>query len=135
MSIEIKFRGQVLESKQWVYGGVSFNQSKNRFWIHTFDEEGFMKMLEVKPESVGQFTSILDKEDKEIYVGDFISTDLQRPHNKIIFKNGAFMFECFDDNLYHDIFFPTSELQQKKYKYGKIIGNIIDTPELDAVPS
>lgn len=150
MNREIKFRGQRIDNNQWVYGYYRKNTFYNKLgdepkeiytkhFIGAFDNknliDGIFEQVEVKPETICQFTGILDKANTEIYEGDFVSTDLQRPHNKVIYKNGAFMLECFDDNLYHDIFYPTHELQQAVYKYGQVIGNIIDNPELDAVPS
>ena len=139
MNREIKFRGQIIDSKEWVYGNL-VKIDNGQCFIFNFHFIPAMscpseKFIEVKPETIGQFVGILDKANTEIYEGDFISTDLQRPYNKVIFKNGAFMVECFDDNLYHDIFFPTSHLQHTFCKYSKVIGNVIDNPELDGVPS
>jgi len=78
---------------------------------------------------VNQYTGLKDMNGKEIYEGDIISTDLERPLNKVIFKNGCFMLECYDQNYYHDIFFSTSELQKEVYQYAKVIGNIYENPE------
>ena len=136
MNREIKFRGQRIDNNEWVYGYyVKDPKGQHRIYWQPFEEASSNTYHFVKPETIGQFTGILDKANTEVYEGDFVSTDLQRPHNKVIYKNGAFMFECFDDYLYHDIFYPTHELQQAVYKYGQVIGNIINNPELDAVPS
>jgi len=145
MNRVIKFRAKKLSSNNWVYDYYAMRSEEspvpetNEWYCEHYiliDKgiNGFEDVL-IDIKTLSQFTGILDKSNVEIYEGDFVSTDLQRPHNKVIYKNGAFMFECFDDNLYHDIFYPTHELQQVVYKYGQVIGNIIDNPELDAVPS
>ena len=143
----IKFRGKRVDNGEWVYGVPYFLQiteeepedSVNKACIITgVDWDGtcgFMSpenrcFVEVHPETVGQFTGLLDKDGKEIYEDDFVSTDLQKPYNQVIYKNGCFMFECFDDNLYHDIFYPTSDIAKSEWLYGKVLGNIHDNPEL-----
>ncbi len=145
MNRVIKFRAKELGSNNWVYGYYAMRSEEspvpetNEWYCEHYIliDKGINGLEEVLIDikTLSQFTGILDKENTEIYEGDFVSTDLQRPHNKVIYKNGAFMLECFDDNLYHDIFYSTHELQQAVYKYGQVIGNIIDNPELDAVPS
>jgi uncharacterized phage protein (TIGR01671 family) len=145
MNRKIKFRAKELSSNNWVYGYYAMRSEEspvpetNEWYCEHYiliDKgiQGFEE-VEIDIKTLSQFTGILDKSNAEIYEGDFVSTDLQRPHNKVIYKNGAFMFECYDDNLYHDIFYSTSELEQSNYKYGKVIGNIIDNPELDYLPS
>ncbi len=145
MNREIKFRAKEINTNKWVYGYYAMRSEErtvpetNEWYCEHYiliDKgiNGFEEVL-IDAKTLCQFTGILDNANKEVYEGDFVSTDLQRPHNKVIYKNGAFMFECYDDNLYHDIFYSTSELQQSVYKYGQVIGNIIDNPELDAVPS
>lgn len=136
MNREIKFRGQRIDNNEWVYGYyVKDPKGQHRIYWQPFKDASSNTYHFIKPETIGQFTGILDKANTEVYEGDFVSTDLERPHNKVIYKNGAFMFECYDGNLYHDIFYSTSELQQSVCKYGQVIGNIIDNPELDYLPS
>lgn len=70
---QILFRGRRLDNGEWVYGDLEYNRAKNIARIHTYDEEGeyLMRHL-VEPESVGQFSSLLDKNDSPIYEGDIV---------------------------------------------------------------
>ena len=128
---KIKFRGQTANC-EWVYG--SLVHSKNiqpaiyfevgKGSIKTFD------FVYVKPETVGQFTGLHDKNGVEIYEGDKVSTDLDRPFNIVVFRAGAFRFNCNDgEEDYHDAILSSSE-DSNTYKYGEVIGNIHDNPEL-----
>ena len=73
MSREIKFRGLRVDGKGWVYG--SLIQKKGYYAIVIFDKghdavyNAYLE-LQVIPESVGQFTGIIDKDDVDIYEGD-----------------------------------------------------------------
>ncbi len=78
-----------------------------------------------------QYTGLKDKNGKEIYEGDIITTDLERYYLIVEYRNGAFMLNCNDgEEDYYDIFFGTSEEPKKVYKYGEVIGNIYENPEL-----
>lgn len=114
MNREILFRGLKADgSNEWVYGYYRkwFNSSDGKE-VHIISNDYGEGSL-VIPSTVGQFTGLTDKTGTRIFEGDYVSTDLQRPYNEIIYKNGAFMFECYDENLYHDIFYPVSDLEKK----------------------
>ena len=129
---EIKFRGKRLDGR-WIYGDLWHRPyAKDCVTIVSFMEDtGTTGGLEVIPETVGQYTGLKDKNGKEIYEGDIITTDLERPYLVVEYRNGAFMLNC-NDGLedYYDIFFATSEDPKEVYKYGEVIGNIYENPEL-----
>ncbi len=130
----IKFRGKRIDNGEWVVGDLIHRKiwRSKIFAIRIYDD-GFdiYEEHEVIPETVGQYTGLKDKNGKEIYEGDIITTDLERPYLIVEYRNGAFMINCNDgSDDYYDIFFRTSEEPQEVWKYGEVIGNIHDNPEL-----
>ena len=73
MTRENKFRGLRVANNEWVYG--SLIQKEGYSAIVIFDKghdavyNAYLE-LQVIPESVGQFTGIIDKDDVDIYEGD-----------------------------------------------------------------
>ena len=90
----------------------------------------FEKHLETENPMYMWETGLKDKNGKEIYEGDIISTDLERPFNIVVFRNGAFMFQCHDNGKdYYDYMFSVDE-EFDYWKFGEVIGNIYENPEL-----
>ena len=143
MSREIKFRGQKLNSNEWVYGSLAyfFNNKKNTcimpncyFGTRDFgeqdeqgkpiieDEMALGGFINVKPETVGQFTGLYDKNGKEIYEGDVIkytqhhfNTDMTKEKVKVV-KWKYDKWGVYETNA------GESDIE--------IIGNIYQNPEL-----
>lgn len=123
---EIKFRGKRLDNGEWLYGYLI--RLHGIPYIYPSPANNRWTSYEVDPDTVGQFTGLLDKNGKEIYEGDIISERL-KGHRKyqdayqVMFvdyqwcgKNGygsCTSLSLFAD--FHDI---------------KVIGNIHDNPEL-----
>lgn len=70
MNRELKFRGKRIDKNEWIYGGLSYTQNKDKYFINTFDSSGFLIMLEVEPKSVGQFVANIN--NIELFENDYI---------------------------------------------------------------
>jgi uncharacterized phage protein (TIGR01671 family) len=147
MQREIKFRGQRVDTKEWVYGyliecgitgesyifpiGNDVNESER------VGEEGCLRIVtyEVIPETVGQFTGLKDKNEKEIYESDLIEIKTEKHHfvSEITWDSDIGGFEFQDtENTYCGldaikIFKNGSSLYGG---YVEVIGNIYQDPEL-----
>lgn len=73
MNRQIIFRGKRLDNGEWIYGDLEYNRAKNIARIHTYDNNGeYLMQHLVKPDTVGQFTGLTDKNDSPIYDGDIV---------------------------------------------------------------
>ena len=124
---EILYRGKRVDNDEWVYGflveALNCVTDKNETFIieqdatyFTYGE--FACAVEVKPETVGQFTGILDKNGKKIFEGDIVES----PHGTqgfIEWQNAecAFLVNIGDD---------WQTMDDCPYK---VVGNIYDNKE------
>lgn len=146
MKREIKFRGQRVGTKEWIYGYYytdtafnGFSENKEELWTKSFIRkekgtfDGLFLAVEVITESVGQFTGLLDKNGKEIYEGDVVKDIEFIGTYTITFELGCFGLKGNNDSLG-----ATGKRNSNFHKMGKftqgekiqIIGNIYENPEL-----
>jgi hypothetical protein len=104
---DIKFKGQQLNGTEWFYGRyVSDSCIANN-----------MASYAINPETVSQYTGILDSKGSEIWENDIVQDEYG--FGKIIFSAGKFSVQ-FDKTVILDI----------DGKYLTVVGNIFDSSNL-----
>jgi uncharacterized phage protein (TIGR01671 family) len=129
---EIKFRGKRKSDGDLFYGDLVTETNGNfevqRAFIHVrlleinFTEDSLTSRIvihEVEPETVGQFTGLKDKNDKEIWKGDRFKQ--KKSIGTIEYQDDSFIIDWDDpcpDNW--------NEHLRHHAKNGEVIGNIYD---------
>ena len=134
MNRTIKFRGKRIDNGQWVYGDLVQCAHDililpiNTGWTHH----------KVIPETVGQFTGLLDKNGREVYEGDILHECVARciVDKRIVkFCYGSFIAESTYNQGAQCYGEPHEKFQSLKYFAVndikiEVIGNIHDHHEL-----
>lgn len=127
----IKFRGKSVLSAEWVYGGITAMKDGWCSAITTLTEDEFDSQELVYPDTIGQYTGLLDKNGKEIYEGDIItcinkSDSVYEIGRQMIGfvayeENGCYWF-CKNNFQHYDDWAFADDIE--------VIGNIYDNEEL-----
>jgi uncharacterized phage protein (TIGR01671 family) len=115
----IKFRAQDIASNKWLYGDVRHHKDD----ICIF-EQGGTNGEQVKRETVGQFTTLRDKNGKEIYEGDILKAGENKTLIEVRFIRGVFAF------LWNGDLDDEFSCSAPTHEWARVVGNIHDNPEL-----
>lgn len=80
---EIKFRGKSYETGKWIIGNVTLYYDE----IIALIEENLKDMQEVDWETVGQYTTLKDSVDYEVFEGDIIEDFINHKRNEVIWDD------------------------------------------------
>lgn len=136
---EILFRGKDIKGN-WYEGLLTHNIAKDEWYIS--NKAGIPTAYQVRPETIGQYTGLTDKNGIRIFEGDILSFDYypytsdgnQNYYAEIVWvdENAAFCLYTFKN--------PTSKvcgvsegcdyIEDFASDVGEIIGNRYDNPEL-----
>ena len=124
MARVIKFRGKSVKTGEWLYGYLQKYQETHasRLCVCAASVRTWSDALlyEVIPETIGQFTDLHDKNDKEIYFDDIVRNKYGDIGSVIWFSDWSLRVDWGGG----DIHFIDPE-------WGlEVIGNIHDNPEL-----
>ena len=133
MNREILFRGKRVDNGEWVYGQyIKACEHWHRFGKHedwitrgAIQNGGIINLwgrCAVIPETVGQFTGILDKNGKKIFEGDI----LLKGFEKVLVKWNANQcrWGIYSNN------YEICGFNESTQGYFEVIGNIYDNSEL-----
>lgn len=142
-----KFRGRNIETGEWVYGHLFYFDDGRHFISPTGTDVvgGYggaparyklenLVCFEIKPETVGESTGLIDRNGVEIFDGDvvqaeqYLTTTIPVRINGIVkYSNRYTMFYLDNGSERHDLYMQS--LGGSIYNF-EIIGNIYENPEL-----
>ncbi|WP_099465589.1 YopX family protein [Parabacteroides provencensis] len=130
---EIKFRGKRIKiedpMERWIEGSlINYTNIRNERVIRIMSRSGYMN--DVNPETIGQFTGLLDKNGKEIYEGDIIQLDYITTIGKHRIGLSFEVKWCTREGCWVGWDGFTENNFQQAHKMFVVKGNIYDNPEL-----
>lgn len=130
MNREIKFRGKMLDSDDFVYGYYIHSELSNEPFEHKIYCADVNRLVDVKEETIGQFTGLHDKNGKEIYEGDILEIkgfSYKGYCTGVIKKNVVVEFKDYHWSCGHKSLLNLSTWQEVTLE---VIGNIYENSEL-----
>lgn len=121
----IKFRGKRLDNGEWVYGFLTCYAEKVAAIQH-WNKKGHLTGYGTDPESVGQWTGLVDRHGKEIYEGDIVILETVSRHRSL----GCVRWTDFARYEFWHLRQDQGFQLGQRFDETEIIGNIHDNPEL-----
>ena len=127
MKRKILFRGKRANSR-WVYGLLVVSENIKPA-IYYEEGKGLAKQFDwcyVKPDSIGQYTGLKDKDGNKIFEGDIVLIG-EKLKAKVIYYDGAFRMQ----SEFSPTPIDTTEMGYMMREFSvRVIGNVHDNPEL-----
>ena len=125
---EILFRGKDIKGN-WYEGLLAHNIAKDEWYIS--NKAGISTAYQVRPETIGQFTGLTDKNGTRIFEGDIVRhyCKLPVPGGEIGTDRGTIKWDSEECCFFRTSLDGKDKTISAKCEY-EIIGNIYDNPEL-----
>ena len=129
---EILFRGKRADNGQWVYGFYAQELQGQHYILADegdFYDGPMLTMVEIIPETVGQYTGLKDKNGVKVFDGDVVEciSTWDKANMVAIFEDGEYRLVLCDK---YKNYTPGSGYYSIGCFDKNIIGNIHDNPEL-----
>lgn len=118
MKREISFRGKSKSTGEWVFGNLFDKDTKGRTHIGTTVRRCF----DIDPETVGQFTGIMDISGEELFEGDIYNIGDDNIRYVVVWRKCMFIGKQIGSNSYAGLDYFESDIKK--------VGNIYDNKEL-----
>lgn len=132
MKREILFRGKRLYGdNEWAYGSLTIDRDGTA-GIYSLD---IADDVEVDPDTIGQFTGMIDKNGKRIFEDDIVYSKMKYGESRgiVVFRNGRFAVDWRVRSEWtgKGISCRTDDLSSAD----EVVGTMFDNPELLEVKS
>ena len=143
---EIKFRGKRIDNGKWVYGDLC--QDKNIDMVSILKKSDkpyalgdskkadtcfYFKLIQVDPETVGQFTTLKDDNGVDIFKGDLVKFNDRTIVYEVIwdpYRVAWWLKDVKADKRERDHDTDSQQLLNNSWQQRVVIGNIYDNHEL-----
>lgn len=122
---EILFRGKFTASGMWIIGDLRQYPSGAK----AIKGSDMLHIMEVDPDTIGQYTGLTDKNGKKIFEWDIVHMNSKKfglsGQGVVVYRNGGFaIYDRKRNRLY-------PFMQNGQYNAGdyRVVGNIHDNPE------
>lgn len=124
---EILFKGKRIDNDKWVIGSfVSYSDYVGDKVYSIFASNGNPNT--VNPETIGQYTGLIDKNGTKIFEGDIVVMNIKGYSTicKVVWADNVAQFQLWQTNTISN---TSTALNLGNYDC-EVIGNIYDNPEL-----